>query len=141
MHFDYTGGGDDLGALQVQVFQELWNEHHPEAPLDVDGLWGPATAAAVDRSPTDGFGRPPILRRGMLGVEVGQLQGLLRQALTLSPQQLATDGHYGPATEAAVMAFQQQNDLAVDGIAGPDTLAALQRATGLSAHRPVGGFA
>ena len=64
-----------------------------------------------------------------------------RERIQARLQQLAADGHYGPATEAAVMAFQQQNDLAVDGIAGPDTLAALQRATGLSAHRPVGGFA
>ncbi len=141
MHFDYTGGGDDLGALQVQAFQELWNLHHPEAPLAVDGLWGPATAAAVDRSPAEGFGRPVILRRGMLGVEVGQLQGLLGQALRLSPQELPADGHFGPRTDAAVMAFQREQGLAVDGLAGPDTLAALQRVTGLSAHRTVGGFA
>jgi predicted chitinase len=130
MHFDYVGGGDDLGALQVEAFQELWNHHHPEAPLAVDGLWGPATAAAVDRSPSAGFGNGPILRRGMLGVEVAQLQTQLRQALALTPEQLAADGHYGPATEAAVRRFQQQQGLADDGIAGPATLAALTAATG-----------
>ncbi|MCF8133268.1 MAG: peptidoglycan-binding protein, partial [Synechococcus sp. Tobar2m-G35] len=78
-----------------------------------------------DRSPADGFGSPPILRRGMLGIEVGQLQPQLRQALGLSPEELPADGHFGPRTEAAVMAFQQQQGLAVDGLAGPDTLAAL----------------
>jgi len=130
MHFDYTGAGVDLGALQVQAFQELWNRHHPEAPLTVDGLWGPATAAAVDRSPAAGFGSGPLLQRGMMGVEVGQLQTLLRQALQLTPQELPADGQFGPRTEAAVMAFQTAHDLAVDGIAGPATLAALSAATG-----------
>lgn len=130
MHFDHTGGGDDLGELQVQAFQELWNLHHPEAPLDVDGLWGPATAAAVDRSPAEGFGQPPLLRQGMIGLEVGQLQQQLRRALGLSPAELPADGHFGPRTEAAVMAFQREQGLAIDGLAGPDTLAALQRQAG-----------
>jgi hypothetical protein len=125
MHFDYLGGGEDLGALQVQAFQELWNRHHPEVPLAVDGLWGPATAAAVDRSPSAGFGNDPILRRGMLGAAVAELQTRLRQALGLTPGQLASDGHFGPATEAAVQRFQQQRGLEPDGIAGPLTLAAL----------------
>ena len=34
---------------------QLWNEHNPEDPLMEDGLWGPATAAAVERSPAAGF--------------------------------------------------------------------------------------
>ena len=136
MHFDYTGGGEDLGGLQVQAFQELWNRHHPEAPLAVDGLWGPATALACDRAPSAGFGSGVILRRGMLGVEVGQLQLQLRQALGLSAEQLAADGHFGPATEAAVMRFQEEQGLGVDGIAGPATLAALARTTGRPLTEP-----
>jgi peptidoglycan hydrolase-like protein with peptidoglycan-binding domain len=114
----------------VQAFQQLWNRHNPAAPLAVDGLWGPATAAAVDRSPADGFGTSPIYRRGMMGVEVAQLQSQLRRALQLSPQQLPADGLFGPRTEAAVMAFQREQGLAIDGIAGPDTLKALATATG-----------
>ena len=55
MHFDYTAGGVDLGGAQVLAFQQLWNEHNPEAPLVEDGIWGPATAAAVERSPAAGF--------------------------------------------------------------------------------------
>ena len=55
MHFDYSAGGDDLGSAQVLAFQQLWNEHNPSAPLIEDGLWGPATAAAVERSPAAGF--------------------------------------------------------------------------------------
>ena len=39
---------------------------------------------------------------------------------------LATDGHYGKRTREAVEAFQRDQNLAVDGIAGPHTLAALR---------------
>jgi peptidoglycan hydrolase-like protein with peptidoglycan-binding domain len=38
---------------------------------------------------------------------------------------LVTDGEYGPATEAAVRLFQKVNGLAVDGVAGKNTLAKL----------------
>jgi len=38
---------------------------------------------------------------------------------------IAVDGIYGPQTTAAVKRFQRANGLAVDGIAGPQTLAAL----------------
>ncbi len=38
------------------------------------------------------------------------------------------DGTYGEQTEEAVIAFQEANDLAVDGVVGPDTAAALNDA-------------
>jgi len=130
VHFDYGPGGTALGALQVKAFQQLWNRHHPEAPLVVDGLWGPATATCVDRSPAQGFAVGPILRRGMLSLAVGRLQLLLRGLLALTPEQLAADCHYGPATERAVARFQSGAGLAATGVADAATISALERASG-----------
>jgi putative chitinase len=130
MHFDYTAGGVDLGELQVMAFQQLWNENNPDNAILVDGEWGPRTAACVDRSPAEGFGAPRTLRRGMMCVEVGRLQLMLRKALSLSPDQLVADSQYGSETERRVSEFQQAHQLPVDGIAGPATIEALEKATG-----------
>lgn len=54
----------------------------------------------------------------------------LQQALNATGAHLLLDGHYGPATEAAVRFYQlQRPPLRVDGVAGPVTLAALATAT------------
>jgi peptidoglycan hydrolase-like protein with peptidoglycan-binding domain len=50
----------------------------------------------------------------------------VQQALTRNGSQLTVDGFFGPDTDKAVKAFQQQKQLQpVDGIVGPATLAAL----------------
>lgn len=67
--------------------------------------------------------RPPrvvrsTLRRGARGRQVVELQRLLRMN--------NIDGMFGPATMAAVKAFQAANELRPDGIVGPMTWAALE---------------
>lgn len=62
-----------------------------------------------------------MLKRGSSGPEVEDLQRRL-MATGIDPGPV--DGLFGPKTEEAVRRFQQQNDLQVDGIAGPDTMAA-----------------
>jgi hypothetical protein len=47
----------------------------------------------------------------------------------LAPKPLVVDGIYGPATQAAIVAFQYRAGLEPDGIVGPQTLAALAEAT------------
>ena len=63
------------------------------------------------------------MHHGESGEEVTQLQEKLRGA---GYDVGAIDGHFGHATEQAVMAFQQAAGLHVDGAAGPHTLQALE---------------
>ena len=58
-----------------------------------------------------------LLKMGSRGQEVIELQ----QAL-----EIKADGIFGEQTQTAVMAFQQENGLVVDGIAGPQTLSVLR---------------
>lgn len=62
------------------------------------------------------------LRTGSNGDDVVQLQARLAELGFLSGK---ADGDFGPATEAALIAFQKSKGLQADGIAGPNTLAAL----------------
>lgn len=55
------------------------------------------------------------LQNGSLGELVEGLQRTLNSRMSPSPK-LSTDGDFGPATEAAVKAFQKQNELAETGI-------------------------
>ena len=60
-----------------------------------------------------------MLRSGSSGDEVTKLQ---RRLLAAGYEPGEPDGVFGPKTEAAVRAFQESEDLDVDGICGPKTL-------------------
>jgi|tagenome__1003787_1003787.scaffolds.fasta_scaffold20670613_2 peptidoglycan hydrolase-like protein with peptidoglycan-binding domain len=60
----------------------------------------------------------PVLRRGSSGTAVRQLQEALKEA---GHDPGPIDGEFGPATEAAVRAFQQEKGIAVDGVVGAIT--------------------
>jgi hypothetical protein len=60
------------------------------------------------------------LRRGDTGPQVECLQERLNE-VTVSGATPTVDGAFGEQTEAAVRAFQEANDLLVDGIVGPTT--------------------
>src|SRR5260370_28785171 len=65
----------------------------------------------------------PTLKQGSSGPDVTNLQQKLKD-LGFDPN--GVDGNFGPGTRDAVIAFQQSKGLQADGIAGPQTLAALQ---------------
>lgn len=115
------------------------------APGPVDGITGPQTLAAVRRFQArrqllvDGIaglqtrhalgrrGRPAFgsraMRRGARGWDVAALQFLLRARGYGSG---GLDGGFGTGTLVAVQRFQGAAGLAVDGVAGPSTIAALR---------------
>jgi hypothetical protein len=65
------------------------------------------------------------LEQGDTGAEVTQLQkGLVALGFSAG----TPDGNFGSATEAAVVDFQQSNDLTPDGIVGADTVRLLNAA-------------
>ena len=68
-----------------------------------------------------GSGSRQILMLGDRGPEVTALQ----EKLNAHGAQITADGIYGRDTQAAVMAFQSSKGLAVDGVAGAATQAAL----------------
>jgi len=138
------------GPSIAQV-QERLNELGANPLLATDGSFGPMTEAAVmafqaasglmpdgvvgsntwntlfSREPAPQPIWPPYpgvaLRRGMEGPSIAQVQERLNE-LGANPL-LATDGSFGPMTEAAVIAFQRANGLTPDGVIGPNTWNAL----------------
>ena len=92
------GTSYDLDALPEAVLQSLTDPSTPNQPVN-----------------------RPIVRRGDSGEAVRLLQSLLQAR----GYDLVVDGIFGPATEAAVKAFQMAANLSVDGIVGPNTWSAL----------------
>lgn len=88
----------------------------------------------IHESVIGGFpSRQPLLRKGNRGGSVAYLQRLLNTwaaGSRLPVARLQEDGIFGPATEQRVRSFQRVTGLPADGIAGPETLAALRAAIG-----------
>jgi soluble lytic murein transglycosylase-like protein len=117
-HGFYRGPVDGIAgprtAKAIRAFQR-------EAGLSVDGIAGLRTRRALGPLGTPLFGRR-TLARGKVGWDVSVLQFLLARRGYLKCE---IDGRFGADTERALRAFQRRAGLAVDGIAGPATLAVL----------------
>jgi peptidoglycan hydrolase-like protein with peptidoglycan-binding domain len=83
--------------------------------LGADGIVGPNTWAALIQGKQ--------LDAGDTGQPVRALQVLLREKFGFGA--VNVDADFGPITDDAVREFQDEYDLAVDGIVGPDTWQAL----------------
>ena len=121
-----TGTYDEMTAAAVSAFQkktkDLWE----------DGIAGPDTLRALYSSNAARTSKPAsstskeTLELGSEGSDVKALQQKLKDLGYLSG---SADGKFGVATEAAVIAFQKNNNLTADGKAGTATLNKLYSGT------------
>ena len=124
-----TGEYDAATQAAVIAFQAktkgLWE----------DGIAGPDTLRAIyssgaARTAHAVSGSGETLQNGSEGAAVRQLQQQLKDLGYLSG---SVDGSFGVATEAAVIAFQKNNNLTADGKAGTATLSKLYSGTSVRA--------
>jgi len=104
-----TGTFDSTTEQAVKDFQQ-------GAGLPVDGIVGPITWQALPADPNT-----PVLSRGASGSVVTALQNGLKRYATPATDPGVVDGDFGPKTEAAVKAYQQDRGVQADGIVGDQT--------------------
>jgi peptidoglycan hydrolase-like protein with peptidoglycan-binding domain len=104
-----TGSFDITTEQAVKDFQG-------GAGLIVDGIVGSATWHALPADPDT-----PVLARGASGSAVTALQQGLKKYSTPATDPGLVDGDFGPRTEAAVKAYQQDRGIEADGIVGDQT--------------------
>lgn len=116
-----------FGPVTKAAVEQFQGDSH----LAVDGIVGPATWAALDG---DGP-QPPTLADGSQGPVVQKLQTALNEGrgdfAPSSNPVLAVDGIYGPQTAAAVKGAQQQGGIQEDGVVGLQTWALPVNAAGM----------
>jgi peptidoglycan hydrolase-like protein with peptidoglycan-binding domain len=118
--------GEDVRTVQYLVTAQ----GHPTA---VDGVFGPATQAAVQAFQSsrglgaDGIVGPQTWPQLIIQVQQGSNGDAVRAVQSQihgrgdGANQITIDGIFGSVTNDAVRAFQTLLGLAVDGIAGPQT--------------------
>ena len=125
----------DFG-VQTQTSVRNFQSHQR---LEIDGIVGPTTWAAIDAWKNAPTPPPPpvpvkvnawaaltVLKQGSTGAAVEVLQRMCRDSGVHGVRGIAVDGNFGEQTLAAVRNFQAYAKLTVDGIAGPATHKALE---------------
>jgi len=134
------GGDITVDGIYGPITEGKTERFQRSQDIAVDGIVGPRTWSAMrdlaDNGGADGNGEqpPPVLSRGDVGPAVETWQDHLNHWLsTARPEQgrLASDGIYGPRTEAVTIDLQRAAVITVDGIVGPETRIAV--------HDEIGG--
>lgn len=102
--------GVDADGIFGSGTQKALKAYQDEEGLAADGVAGPDTFAHM------GLQELILLKKGSKGELVKKLQEAL---------EVGADGIFGSGTEKALKAYQEDNGLKVDGIAGPETLATI----------------
>jgi len=125
----YIGNGDVIEAQGTKA-----GVVKSKATLAKWTFWGELKGVTYEAAPgddNDGFpantGWRPTIRKGSKGQEVTECQTMLYK-LGYNIGVSGIDGDFGRNTEAAVKSFQSDHKLTVDGVVGPMTWDALDKA-------------
>ena len=109
------------GVTTSKVTDGKWTHWGELKDVSFDGQ------PALDPEPAPDPEKRPTLRRGDKGAYVTELQtDLVKLGYGIGP--CGIDGDFGKATEAAVRTFQYDHRIGIDGICGPETWAAIDKA-------------
>jgi peptidoglycan hydrolase-like protein with peptidoglycan-binding domain len=135
-------GFDSIGGITLGNLQQTANDFSPG-----NGLTGLDQTPAIDNPPLP-EARPA--EAGQLGIDLNGCGGVCEVGNTgadvkaiqqfLNDQGYSvgnSDGIYGPKTEAAVEQFQRDNDIKVDGVAGPQTVNTMNEVAQIQAQDQV----
>ena len=127
----FTGGAaqaDDTALLEGSSSSSAPAEQTAQAPADQGPAdQGPADQGPADQGPADDSSGD-TLRRGDSGASVEQLQSALNER----GADLPVTGFFGSMTQGAVEDLQASAGIAVDGVVGADTHAALGDGTAVT---------
>ena len=125
-----AGGAAVLGSVLLGTAFTGGAAHANDLALMEDSSSSQSTSAeqapAADTASTSAESSAETLRRGDSGTSVEQLQS----ALNDRGADLPVTGFFGSMTEDAVQDVQSSAGIAVDGVVGPDTRAALEGGSG-----------
>lgn len=121
-----------ISAVFDADVEEAVRRFQRERGITVDGIVGPETFRRLEEARWRLGDRMLSYQPGhpLIGEDVVQLQ---RQLNRMGFDSGKEDSHFGPLTDRGLREFQRNTGVAVDGIAGPETLRALGRL-----HRTVG---
>ncbi len=141
VHSPYLWAGTNVYSTGKYVADGVWDGGHADTQLGIVPVMLRMIALdpslAISAEIVSIAGAPSIIpapQPAPAGVGGGDHDAKwLQHALNLLSDDhagLIEDGNYGRHTKRAVEAFQQSHGLDVDGLAGPQTLAALEQAVG-----------
>ena len=137
--YSHTGivesvSGGMVVTIEGNTSDQVGRRSYGEGSANIAGYGRPRWELAATESGSDDFTPTPytpsyeLLKRGHHGETVLTLQQKLIEAgYDVGPD--GADGDFGMNTEKAVIEFQTDNNLEVDGIVGSETWAALEKAT------------
>ena len=117
------------GVVKSNLTDKKWTFYGELKQVEYDGA-----APAPVPDPTPGW--RPTIRRGNKGADVIECQTMLTR-LGYDIGKTGIDGDFGRATEAGVKSFQSDHKLVVDGVVGPRTWDALDKAVAQLDEKPI----